>query len=161
MQIKSNYIPNKREYNFFNKGYIKIIYELFIFFLRRVAKVAQDIVTAAEMVGMKVMGPVPLPTRHRKFALLRSPFKHKKSYEHFEIRTHKRLLWVEGTPERVRRFIDFTVDTMEPIATLKVREHNYHRLTTFYSSPVSTAAAIDEARAAALASPSSSGSSSS
>ena len=120
----------------------------------RVAKVAQDIATAAEMVGMKRVGPIPLPTRHKSFALLRSPFKHKKSYEHFEIRTHKRLIWIEGPPEQVRKFIDFTVDTMEPIASVKVREHNYHHLSSFYSPPTTSTQALQEARQAALGSPS-------
>lgn len=113
------------------------------------AKVAQDVAIAAEMLGMKLVGPIPLPTRHKKFALLRSPFKHKKSYEHFEIRTHKRLIWIEGTPERVRRFIDFTVDTMEPIASLKVREHDYYRLSTLYNNPVATSASVNAALRAA------------
>jgi len=35
---------------------------------------------------------VPLPTRVRRFAVLRGPFKHKDSREHFEIRTHNRLV---------------------------------------------------------------------
>jgi len=39
-----------------------------------------------------VAGPVPLPTRVRRFTVLRGPFKHKDSREHFEIRTHNRLV---------------------------------------------------------------------
>jgi small subunit ribosomal protein S10 len=121
-----------------------------------VAKVAQDIATAAEMVGIKRSGPIPLPTRHKKFALLKSPFKHKKSYEHFEIRTHRRLIWIEGPPDQVQKFINFTVDTMEPIASVKVREHNYHRLSSFYTPPTTIAQAMQEARQAALGTPASS-----
>jgi len=53
---------------------------------------AQQIVEAAERTGAVVAGPVPLPTRIRKYTVIRSPFKHKDSQEHFESRTHKRLI---------------------------------------------------------------------
>jgi small subunit ribosomal protein S10 len=53
---------------------------------------ASRIVETAESTGAKVAGPVPLPTRIEKFAVMRSPFIDKDSQEHFEIRTHKRLI---------------------------------------------------------------------
>ncbi|CAN5281718.1 MAG: 30S ribosomal protein S10 [Chloroflexia bacterium] len=53
---------------------------------------ASKIVDTAESTGAKVAGPVPLPTRIEKFTVIRSPFVHKDSQEHFEIRTHKRLI---------------------------------------------------------------------
>ena len=53
---------------------------------------AARIVETAESTGAKVSGPVPLPTRIEKFTVVRSPFVHKDSQEHFEIRTHKRLI---------------------------------------------------------------------
>jgi small subunit ribosomal protein S10 len=40
----------------------------------------------------KVLGPVSLPTRRRIYCVLRSPHVNKDSREHFEIRTHKRLI---------------------------------------------------------------------
>jgi len=122
--------------------------------------VAQDIAEAAEMVGLKRVGPIPLPTRYRKFALLRSPFKHHRSFEHFEIRTHKRLIWIEGTPQQVQRFVRFATDSLEPIAAIRVREHNYHRVGAYYvepsrqalSLPPTAASALQQARAAAMGS---------
>ena len=42
--------------------------------------------------GGRVAGPIPLPTRIERFCVNRSPHVDKKSREHFEIRTHKRLL---------------------------------------------------------------------
>ncbi len=51
-----------------------------------------DIVDTAKRTGAKVVGPIPLPTAIRKYCVLRSPHKDKKSREQFEIRTHKRLL---------------------------------------------------------------------
>lgn len=53
---------------------------------------AQRIVETAERTGARVVGPVPLPTRLERFTVLRSPFIDKDSQEHFEIRTHKRLI---------------------------------------------------------------------
>lgn len=53
---------------------------------------AQRIVETAERTGARVVGPVPLPTRVERFTVMRSPFIDKNSQEHFEIRTHKRLI---------------------------------------------------------------------
>src|SRR5260370_7096512 len=53
---------------------------------------AQRIVETAERTGARVVGPVPLPTRIERFTVKRSPFIDKNSQEHFEIRTHKRLI---------------------------------------------------------------------
>ncbi|MFQ5924778.1 MAG: 30S ribosomal protein S10 [Dehalococcoidia bacterium] len=53
---------------------------------------AEQIVEAAEQTGAKVVGPVPLPTRIKKFCVIRSPHVDKDSREQFEIRTHKRLI---------------------------------------------------------------------
>ena len=40
----------------------------------------------------KVVGPVPLPTKRRIYCVLRSPHVNKDAREHFEIRTHKRII---------------------------------------------------------------------
>ena len=53
---------------------------------------AGQIVETAERTGATVAGPIPLPTRIRRFCVIRSPHVDKDSREHFEIRTHKRLL---------------------------------------------------------------------
>jgi small subunit ribosomal protein S10 len=53
---------------------------------------AQRIVETAERTGAKVVGPVPLPTKTERFTVRRSTFIDKDSHEHFEIRTHKRLI---------------------------------------------------------------------
>jgi len=53
---------------------------------------AKRIVETAERSGAKVIGPVPLPTNIEKFTVRRSTFIDKDSHEHFEIRTHNRLI---------------------------------------------------------------------
>ena len=53
---------------------------------------AQRIVETAERTGAKVVGQVPLPTRIERFTVRRAAFIDKDSQEHFEIRTHKRLI---------------------------------------------------------------------
>ncbi|MFT6943369.1 MAG: small subunit ribosomal protein S10, partial [Nitriliruptoraceae bacterium] len=42
--------------------------------------------------GAHVTGPVPLPTEKNVWCVIRSPHKYKDSREHFEMRTHKRLI---------------------------------------------------------------------
>ncbi|MEW6487718.1 MAG: 30S ribosomal protein S10 [Thermodesulfobacteriota bacterium] len=51
-----------------------------------------EILDAAKRTGARVSGPIPLPTEINRFCVLRSPHIDKKSREHFEMRTHKRLL---------------------------------------------------------------------
>ena len=53
---------------------------------------AQRIVETAERTGATVVGPVPLPTKIEKFTVQRASFIDKNSQEHFEIRTHNRLI---------------------------------------------------------------------
>ena len=65
-------------------------------------RAAREIVDTAERTGATVSGPVPLPTERNIYCVIRSPFKDKDSREHFEIRTHKRLLdIVDPTPQTV------------------------------------------------------------
>ncbi len=50
------------------------------------------IVETARRTGAVVAGPVLLPTKIRKYTVLRSPHTDKKSREQFEMRMHKRLI---------------------------------------------------------------------
>ena len=53
---------------------------------------AEDIVEAAERTGAQVAGPIPLPPKIKKFCVIKGPHVHKDGREHFEIRTHNRLI---------------------------------------------------------------------
>ncbi|MEA3493528.1 MAG: 30S ribosomal protein S10 [Candidatus Margulisiibacteriota bacterium] len=59
---------------------------------------AAKIVDTAKRAGSYVSGPVPLPTEKQIYCVLRSPHVDKKSREHFEIRTHKRLIDILDPP---------------------------------------------------------------
>ena len=63
------------------------------------------IVDVAKSTGAQVSGPIPLPTRIERYTVLRSPHTDKKSREQFEIRTHKRVVYIT----------DFTRSTIESI----------------------------------------------
>jgi len=65
-------------------------------------KSAQLIVEQAQRTGATIVGPVPLPTEKNVYCVIKSPFKDKDSREHFEMRTHKRLIDIhQPTPKTV------------------------------------------------------------
>ena len=61
-----------------------------------------EIVETTKRTGARVVGPIPLPTVRNRWTVLRSPHVDKKSLEQFEIRTHKRVLYLKDpTKKRV------------------------------------------------------------
>ena len=66
---------------------------------------AEQIVEAAERTGARVAGPIPLPPSIKRFCVIRSPHVDKNSREHFEMRTHKRLIDILGPTSK-------TIDAM-------------------------------------------------
>ena len=80
----------------------KIRIRLKAFDYKLIDQSAQEIVETAKRTGAIVKGPVPLPTRMKRFDILRSPHVNKSSRDQFEIRTHKRLLdIIDPTPQTV------------------------------------------------------------
>lgn len=61
---------------------------------------AAKIVEIAKNTGANISGPIPLPTERNVFCVLRSPHIDKRSGEHFEIRTHKRLIDIFFDPSQ-------------------------------------------------------------
>ena len=53
---------------------------------------AGRIVDTAKRTGAQVKGPIPLPTRIERYTVLTSPHVNKDARDHYEIRTHKRLV---------------------------------------------------------------------
>ena len=63
---------------------------------------AKKIVDTVLRTGAKISGPIPLPTERNLYCVIRSPYVDKDSREHFEIRTHKRLIDIlDPTPKTV------------------------------------------------------------
>jgi small subunit ribosomal protein S10 len=60
------------------------------------AKACEQIALIAGLTGAQIAGPVMLPTKKRVYCVLRSPHVNKDAREHFEIRTHNRLIDVSG-----------------------------------------------------------------
>ena len=65
-----------------------------------------EIIDAVKASGIDAVGPIPLPTKLRRYCVLTSPHVNKKARDHFEIRTHKRIIDVyspsETTMENLR-----------------------------------------------------------
>jgi small subunit ribosomal protein S10 len=59
---------------------------------RVIDEASRKILQTALSTGAKVVGPVPLPTKIKEFTVLISPNADKDAQEHYEIRTHKRLI---------------------------------------------------------------------
>lgn len=55
------------------------------------------IIDTAERSGAVIHGPIPLPTKIRKFTVNRSTFVHKDARDQYEMRTHRRLIDLKET----------------------------------------------------------------
>ena len=61
-----------------------------------------SIVEAVKRTGAELIGPIPMPTKIRRYTVLRSPHINKDSREQFEIRIHRRLIdVVNASPDTV------------------------------------------------------------
>ena len=62
-------------------------------FDRRMLDLSCDkIIQTADTTSASAIGPIPLPTKRKIYCVLRSPHVDKDSREHFETRTHRRLI---------------------------------------------------------------------
>lgn len=51
-----------------------------------------SIVEAVKRTGAELIGPIPMPTKIKRYTVLRSPHVNKDSREQFEIRVHGRII---------------------------------------------------------------------
>jgi small subunit ribosomal protein S10 len=70
----------------------KIVVKLFSYDHNLIKNAVFIIRNALSGSGVDVCGPIPIPTKKKTFTVNRSPHVDKKSREHFEIRTHIRLI---------------------------------------------------------------------
>lgn len=73
---------------------------------RIIDQAADKIVQAAVTAGATVQGPIPLPTTKKTITILTSPHTDKNAREHFEIKTHRRLIDIFSSSLR-------TVDSLQ------------------------------------------------
>lgn len=79
---------------------VRIIVRSFDYLI--IDEAAKSIVETAERNGSIVSGPVPLPTKIKKYTVNRSFFVNKDARDQYEIRTHKRLVDIkEPTPKTI------------------------------------------------------------
>uniref|UniRef100_UPI0030029201 ribosomal protein S10 n=1 Tax=Anunuuluaehu liula TaxID=3049639 RepID=UPI0030029201 len=55
-------------------------------------KSCEAIINTINKTNVKAIGPIPLPTKRKIYCVLRSPHVDKDSREHFEIRSHIRII---------------------------------------------------------------------
>lgn len=66
------------------------------------------IVEAVKRTGAEIVGPIPMPTKIKRYTVLRSPHVNKSSREQFEMRIHSRMIDI----------ISATTDTVDSLMKL-------------------------------------------
>ena len=68
------------------------------------------IIDTVKKTGSSVRGPIPLPTRRRRWTVLRSPHKFDQSREHFEMREFRRIIdIVKITPQTIESLMEINL----------------------------------------------------
>jgi len=73
-------------------------------------KFIADILAVAEKMGADFRGPIPLPTKVKKWTVNRSTFVYEQSKEQFEMKTHRRLI----------DFINPSKEVVEALQNMKI-----------------------------------------
>jgi small subunit ribosomal protein S10 len=92
-----------------NKEGIKISLESFDHVILN--KAMSEIISNVKRTGAEIKGPVPLPTKIKKFTLIKGPHVDKDSREQFEIRSYKRLLIILPTVQTVDALMKLNVSS--------------------------------------------------
>jgi small subunit ribosomal protein S10 len=67
---------------------------------RLIDESVSEIVNTAKRTGAKLKGPIPLPTDIERFTVLISPHVNKDARDQYELRTHKRVLYIIEPTEK-------------------------------------------------------------
>jgi small subunit ribosomal protein S10 len=78
---------------------IKILLEAFDHGV--INKAVEQILSTAKRTGATISGPIPLPTKIKKFTVIKGPHVDKDSREQFEMRHFKRLIIISPTAQTV------------------------------------------------------------
>ncbi|WP_458700215.1 30S ribosomal protein S10 [Sulfurospirillum sp. 1307] len=66
------------------------------------------IIEAVKRTGAEIRGPIPMPTKIKRYTVLKSPHVNKKSREQFEMRVHARMIDI----------VSATTDTIDSLMKL-------------------------------------------
>jgi len=91
----------------------KIRVKISSFEQQRIASSARHIFQSVLTTGSIVKGPIPLPTRKKRYTVLRSPHVDKKSREQFQMCDYKRVIDIY-TPEA-------PTETIEVLSNLEIK----------------------------------------
>lgn len=92
---------NKKSVVSFKKDHSMIRIKLKSYDHKIIDKTSKEITETVLRYSSEVIGPIPLPTKIKKYTVNRSTFVHKKSRDQFEIRIHNRLIDVLNPNSKV------------------------------------------------------------
>lgn len=73
---------------------------------KKLEKLCDEIKRIAEKTGVEISGPIPLPTKKMKVPTMKSPCGDgSRTYETWEMRTHKRLINIEADERTLRQIM--------------------------------------------------------
>jgi len=61
----------------------------------------EEIIKNIERLGAEVRGPVPLPTKQKRWTVNRSSFVYEESKEQYEMKTHRRLIDIINPDQKI------------------------------------------------------------
>ncbi|KAJ1679578.1 mitochondrial 37S ribosomal protein rsm10 [Spiromyces aspiralis] len=84
---------------------------------------------AAAAMNIPCTGTIYLPTKIKRWTVLKSPFVHKSSMENFERRTHKRLLKIHDThPETLQKWLEYIKDNVPAGIGIRTRSYDFEEV---------------------------------
>ena len=77
---------------------------------KKLNEVCREIVDIAKRTGVRVAGPIPLPTKRLVVPTLKLPHgEGRKKWEHWEMRIHKRIIYIAADERAMRQLIRIRV----------------------------------------------------
>lgn len=103
MTDKKDKLENEKEgSNNGDEAKQKIRIKIKAFDHRVIDESTRTIIETAQRSGVKVFGPIPLPTEKKKYTVNRSTFVHKDARDQYEMRIHKRMIdIIEPQPDTI------------------------------------------------------------
>ncbi|MEM1585958.1 MAG: 30S ribosomal protein S10 [Candidatus Bathyarchaeia archaeon] len=77
---------------------------------RKLEEICSELRAIAEKAGVKISGPIPLPTKKLKVPVLKTPCgEGTKTWERWEMRVHRRLIDIDADDRVMRRIMRMKV----------------------------------------------------